>query len=328
MTPPLAALTGANGFLGSHIADRLLERGFAVRAGVRAGSDLRWLAGKPIETITLDWAAPADGEAGLDRLLDGAAAVLHCAGVIRAPDEAGYARGNVETTRRLVATAGRHSSVRTLLLVSSLAASGPSTPGRPRREDDPPAPINPYGRSKLAAERLLEGGLPVRAVVLRPPALYGPRDHAWLMMFRLAARGWSVRLSGACEPVSLVDGRDAAAAAVALVESPAAAGSYFVDDGRGYGWREITDALAAASGRRLTTLRAPLGALRAAARVIGPRRAARSALLNPERLGTFAAPAWLCSGERLRRDTGFEAERDLERGFRETLEFYRRAGWV
>jgi nucleoside-diphosphate-sugar epimerase len=319
---PRVVVTGATGFLGSHLVDALLARGYEVRAAVRVSSNLRWLLGKPLETVV-----PGEGEDGWSWLLADADAVVHCAGVVSAPDEAGYHAGNVETTRRLAAAAARAPALQTFVLVSSLAAGGPATAAGPRREDDPPAPVNAYGRSKLAGEALLTPDLPFRTAVLRPPALYGPRDAAFLPLFAWARRGWTIAMHDGLSALSLVDGRDCAAAAIALLETEGARGVYYVDDAHAYGWTDLAAALAGAVERRVRAVPIPLGALRLAARLAGP-LAARTALLSPERLASVTAPAWTCDGGRLRAETGFRAERDLARGFRETWAFYRAAGWL
>lgn len=325
--PPgsLVALTGATGFLGSHIADALLAGGWRVRAAVRPTSDRRWLARLPVETVTLTW---REGSPAVDAFVGGAAAVVHCAGVVRAPDEAAYQRGNVETTRLLLAAAARAGGVGAFVLVSSLAAAGPSPVDAPLREDAAPAPVSAYGRSKLAAEEAAAAGWPFRTACLRPPALYGPRDAAFLPLFQAARRGWSPRLTGGLANLSLVDGRDAAAAAVALLASPAACGPYFVDAGRPYDWDDLARALGTAWGRRVRTARVPVAALNGLARLLGPRLSARLPLLHAERLATLGVAAWSCRADRLRADTGWRPERDLERGFRETLAWYRDAGWL
>lgn len=331
------ALTGATGFLGSHIADALLAAGYGVRAGVRPTSNRRWLEGKSLKAVTID----LRDDAACDRFLAGTAGLVHCAGVVVADDEAAYRAGNLHPTETLLRAAERtwgDDPAATVVFVSSLAAHGPATLSAPAREDQPPHPISAYGRSKRAAEQAVErapGGF--RRTILRPPSLYGPRDREFLPLYRAALHGWTLRLGGNLDGVSLVDGRDAAAAAVALLTTPNARGTYFVSDRNvGYDWDAIRSALARAAGRRLRRLDVPLGMVKAAAAVAGLWRgvlgnAVRSGggpMLNADRMRDLSAPGWVCDGSRLTRDTGFVPARDAANGFAEAMAHARQIGWL
>jgi nucleoside-diphosphate-sugar epimerase len=170
-------------------------------------------------------------------------------------------------------------------------------------------------------------------------------------MVKCARHGWIGRFGNRLSGLSLVHGADAAAAAVALVETSSATGAYFVDDGDpesetasaataapedgiarshpwGYALDELHAALERVLRRRIRTLAVPLGVLRGAARLVGTRRATRSPLLNPDRLADLATDGWVCSGARLRRDTAFRPRFDLVRGLQDTVDFYRGARWL
>jgi len=338
MTDGAIAVTGATGFLGSHVCDALLAAGLPARAAHRASSDLRWLRGKALETVLVDLADPRS----LDTFLRGCRGVIHCAGVVMA-DPATYTRVNVDGTRRLLEAAERSRSVETFVLISSLAAGGPGTLAAPRREDLPDEPRNDYGRSKRAGEALLtERAWPFRTVALRPPSLYGPRDREFLILLRAAARGWTASFGRRFDGLSLVHGRDAANAAVALLETATARGSYYLDDGPGpdgpsdpgrrwvwgYEWDEVVRVLGGLFGRPVRSLTVPVGALRLASRLVGARRRQTSMLLHPDRLEDLAAPGWVCAAGRLRADTSWRPGFDVASGFRDTLSFYRRHGWL
>jgi nucleoside-diphosphate-sugar epimerase len=240
----------------------------------------------------------------------------------------------VTTTDRLLEAANEawnvHDGTAAFVLVSSLAAHGPAGPEQPARETDPCRPITAYGRSKLAAEELLAtGNWPFRSVVLRPPSLYGPRDTEFLPLFRLARHGWTGRMGTRLRALSLVDGRDAAAAAVGLLETASATGPYFVDDGRlGYTWPDLAEALSVMAERRVRTLTVPLGLLKAFSLLVGRGRAAGSPILNRDRIRDLDSEGWVCDGSRLAADTGFRARHGAAHGFTETLDFYRREGWL
>ena len=127
----------------------------------------------------------------------------------------------------------------------------------------------------------------------------------------------------------LVDGRDSARATVALLETEAATGIYFVADAAvGYDWRRIQDALSTAAGRTVRRVEVPMGALRVAASLTGLLGNEASLLLNPDRVRDIDTVGWVCDGSRLTRDTGFVAQRDAATGFSETLDFYRKHGWL
>lgn len=323
------ALTGATGFLGSHIADRLLAADWQVRAAIRPTSSLRWLAGKPLATVETDLADPDSCR----RLVAGCQAVIHCAGVVSAVSEEAYRRGNVDTTASLLAAAAEvwaheRPAEPVFVLISSLAAHGPAGLRAPATEESPCHPITAYGRSKLAAEELVTGrSWPFRTAILRPPGLYGPRDRDFVPLFKAARLGVTVRIGRSMDGLSLVDGRDAAAAAVALLECPTARGAFFVDDGHtGYDWDELSLALSGAVGRRVRVLPVPLGLLKLLAAVAGRGRAARSPVLNPDRMRDLDSPGWVCDGARLRQTTGFHAQFDLAAGFRSTVQDLTRQG--
>lgn len=323
------ALTGATGFLGSHIADTLLEAGYAVRAAVRPTSNLRWLENKPIVTMETDLLS----EPSCREFLGEATALIHCAGVVSARSEQDYLTGNAATTRVLLETAAakwgdKPAAAPTFILISSLAAHGPAGFAHPATEDAPCRPITAYGRSKVAAENIVnEASLPGRKIILRPPGLYGPRDREFLPLFKAARLGISASIGRNMEGLSLVDGRDSAAAAVALLQCPRAEGTFFVDDGHcGYNWQEMAAALSAAMNRKVRHLTFPLGILRIVATLVGRERADRSPVLNKDRMRDLDTIGWVCDGSRLREVTGFTARYSLARGFTETVQDLKEQG--
>jgi len=327
---PLIALTGGTGFLGSHIADTLLARGFRVRVSVRATSSHRWLEGKPLEIMETNLVDAQDCR----RLLAGTAGLIHCAGLVAAPSAELYRLANVRSTETLLDAAGAAwtslGDDAVFVLISSLAAHGPAGLDRPAVEDDADDPITAYGRSKLQAEAALNSRTRTfRTAILRPPSLYGPRDREFMPLLKLARRGWTARLGRRMTGLSLVDGRDAAAAAVDVLESPAARGTFFVDDGRGgYDWEDLRTALEAMAGRRVRRVTVPLALLRAVAFLAGRGRAARSPVLNRDRIADLDCAGWVCDGRRLTAATAFAGGREAAVGFRQTLEFYREEGWL
>ncbi len=180
------AVTGGTGFVGSHLVDTLCAAGLRPRVLVRDPAAPRWIADRPVEWIAGD----LHDRAALSRLVQDAGTVIHLAGVVRAGAEADFDRGNREGTRNLVAALEQASSGARLVHVSSLAAAGPSASVEGLEPDAEPRPVSAYGRSKLAAEAEVRTlGVRCPWVILRPPAIYGPRDTDVLEFFKMAARG-------------------------------------------------------------------------------------------------------------------------------------------
>jgi nucleoside-diphosphate-sugar epimerase len=338
MSGELVAVTGASGFLGSHVCDVLIAGGYQVRAGHRPTSSMRWLHDKKLERSLVNLANPASCVA----FLADCHAVVHCAGALMA-DEDTYQRVNVDHTRILAEAAARAGTVRRFVYISSLAAGGPAGIFNPRDESMADQPISGYGRSKQAAEQLLAAGSwSFSTVTLRPPSLYGPRDRAFLPLLRWAKLGLTGRVGDQMEGLSLVEGRDAARAAVALLEAPDAHGFYYVDDGPGpggpldpgrrhhwgYDWDDVVMVLQTLFDRSQREINIPLGLLRTISRLLPAGKRNASPLFNPDRIDDLDTEGWVCTGARLRQDTGWKPEYNLASGMRSALAFYRRRGWI
>ncbi len=328
MKDTLALVTGATGFAGSHMMDRLLAAGYRVRVLVRRTSNRRWLPAGRVEAVTAD-VRDADG---LRRLVDGVAWVFHFGGITRARRREDFFRVNTAGTRALAAAFGDVApDGGGFLFCSSLAASGPAPAAdRPRREDDPPAPISAYGESKLAAEHWLAEHLPprIRFISVRPPTVYGPRDEAVLVFFRWARRGWLPMPALPASRLSVIHGEDLAAACLFLTES-GGTGVYHVSDGGYYGWDDVGAAAAKALGNRLRPIRFPPWAVRAAGALseAAGRAAGRMPAVNREKVRDLLAPFWTCEPARLQA-AGFQPRFGLEDGFDQTIRWYRAAGWL
>jgi nucleoside-diphosphate-sugar epimerase len=184
-------VTGASGFIGSHLVHKLADDGHEVRALVRRNSSREHLSEdgrRDFEFVV----GELHDVAAMTEAMTGAEIVYHVAGATAAFDRATFDRTNVDGTRTVLAAA-RAAGVRRVVMVSSLMAAGPSHPDVARREHHRHNEgFSDYGDSKLAAERLAfaaarEGTLEV--VIVRPPLVYGPRDRDVLQMIRSAKLG-------------------------------------------------------------------------------------------------------------------------------------------
>ncbi len=262
----ILAITGGTGFVGSHVIDRAVAAGHQVRALTRrlqeAREGVEWVAGS------------LQDAASLDRLVSGADAVIHVAGVVNAPDRAGFAAGNIDGTRAVAAAAAKARVLR-FVHVSSLAA----------REPD----LSRYGWSKAEAERIIaESGL--AWTIVRPTGVYGPRDTELRDMFRIARLG----LAFLPPPgrVSLIAVEDLADLLIALATKESPPAIFEADDGGpGYTHAELANAIGRAVGGAVLPLPLPRALLSFAARLDGALRG-KDAKLTPDRVGYLCHADW------------------------------------
>ncbi len=303
MTSPLTiALTGGTGFVGGRLIEAARQAGVTVRALTRR-------AQPPADGVT--WIDGAlDQPASLLRLIEGAEAVIHVAGVINAPDAAGFEAGNVIGTGAILAAAER-AGIKRFVHVSSLAAREPG--------------LSLYGASKARSEALVSAS-PLSTAIVRPPAVYGPGDRETLELFKMAARG--LVLLPPAGKLSLIHADDLARLLLALARSDER-GTIEPDDGRPGGWthRAFGQALGRAVGRRVRTLSTPRLFLRLGARADRLMRGT-AAKLTPDRAAYFCHPDWTVDPDRAAPPALWRPSIPTERGLTETATWYRAAGWL
>lgn len=303
----LIAITGATGFAGRHAVSELLLHGVRLRALVRDPSRAGLAAG--VETVNGDL---ADG-AALARLVAGADAVIHVAGALTALDRAGYFRVNEQGTRA-IADAAQKAGVRRFVHVSSLAAREPQLSG--------------YAASKRAGEELIasrRGAL--NAVIIRPPAVYGPGDKGTLPLIRELTRPVAAIPGRPDARFSLIHARDLARL-IARALGEGGQGLHEVSDGRpgGYGW---SDLVLAASGMRGGPVR-PVFLPRAVPTAVAAvaeglaRLTGKPSMVNRGKIAELYHPDWVA------RPSGFGLTDPIAfaSGLDETVTWYRNAGWL
>ena len=321
----LVAVTGASGFIGRHLSTQLAARGFEVRAIVRPSAvPLRRHTLHPevaVVRAALDPTALADAFRNVE-------AVIHLAGVIAAVRENDYWTVNVAGTRA-VAEAARRARAR-LVHVSSLAAAGPAAPASPRSEDDAPAPLTPYGRSKLESERAVAGFDGLNWIVLRPGVVYGPGDRAMLPLFRFARRGFLPLVGRSSAAYTCIHVADVVRAIEAAIDASVNREAIFVGHPVPVTARELLEGVRAAAGRRAVIIRVPALVTRIGAAVGDLAGAVRGQpmLLNRSRYRELYADGFACRVDRLREHLGVVAQIDLRDGLEETAAWYKREGWL
>lgn len=317
-------ITGATGFVGSHLVETLAARGGQARALVRESSDTSLLQRHGFETVV----GGLSDEASLRRAVAGADTVLHLAAATRALDADTFHRVNAEGTERLLAAMAAESGDARLVYLSSMAAVGPARDGAPVHPNDEPRPLTAYGRSKLAGERVVRERWP-NAAILRPPAVYGPGDRDLLTFFRLA-RFRILPVAGPPDrEVQLVHAGDLAAGVVAAADARDAAGVYHIAEPRSYRWAAVLDLMADAVGRTGVKVRVPSAVVKGAAAVSqGMARLTRRPVIFDRDKARELLAEWTCETATARQELGYEAATPLAEGLRETAAWYRTYGWL
>ena len=331
MSAPVAFVTGGAGFVGSHLVEELMRRGYRVRALVRASP--KWLDGLDVELVTGDLQDTRALAAGVE----GADTVFHVAGLTRARDQETLDAANVDGTLVLLETVRQRApDVRKVLVTSSLEAMGPNrlapdgTP-LPALEIDVPEPISMYGHSKARMEaevRKQFDDLPV--VIVRPPAVYGPREADIFVMIKGASRGLFAVVGRSDVPrLSLVHVRDLVRGMVELAESDGTAGETYFVGTRGYSWDEVQQAMERALGRRTLRLSVPpalIGPAGVLAEGIGRVTGSLPPLTRDK--AEAARHTWICASSKAEAAVGYTPEIGLGEGMAETVDWYREAGWL
>jgi dihydroflavonol-4-reductase len=320
-----ALVTGATGFVGSHLAEALRQRGDDVTALARSSRKAEPLIAQGVSVIPGD----LHDLAALQRAVKGQNVVYHVAGLVAARNEAEFLRANRGGTENVVAAMER-AGVSRLILVSSLAAAGPAPRGAPLSGDEPARPVTAYGRSKLAAEQIVRrSGLSWS--IVRPPIVYGPRDREILKVFRLARLRIAPVFGDGAQELVAVHAEDLAAALIAAASSPATTGrTYTACHPEVFTSAQFGVAVASAMGRSVTTLRIPQTVGRAVLSLTeaAAKLARQSTILTTDKANEFFQPAWTGDPRPLTGDTGWRAGYDLKSGLAHTYRWYREAGWL
>jgi dihydroflavonol-4-reductase len=321
-----AFVTGGTGFIGSHLVESLLARpGTDVVALVRDPARLRWLEGLGVDCVRGDLLTIPPLPSDIDT-------VFHLAGATKASKSAVYYTVNQKGTASLFESlAGRGIRAKVVLL-SSLAAAGPLFEGRPVREDDPARPVSRYGKSKLAGERealRFQDRFPL--VILRPGAVYGPRDTDFLDYFKIVRRGWLPRAGFRTPPISVCHVSDLVEALWAAARTRVGSGEIFNIAGpTPVQWDDIGRAAARALGRRVRALRVPrvLAWSAAALSDLAGRLTGRPGIFSRDKYKEMVQDGWVQDVRKAELVLGFRAAVGLEDGIRDTIGWYRERGWL
>lgn len=328
-------VTGATSFIGRHLVWRLVSMGDDVVGlgdpGSEGVSELREMGVRVAPGDVTDVESIKQAAAGVD-------VVYHVAGALRATERHSLSDINEQGVANVADACAAQPQPPILVVMSSVAASGPSTGGRPRVESDVPRPVSTYGKSKLAGELQARLRPTVPTTIVRPAVVFGDGDKETLELFRIAERGWHVVPGDGQQRVSLIHVADLAYLLVHAAEfgeriSPdnPAQGVYFAAHPEDVTFAEFGRRLGRALGqdtlRVIPTPQAVTWGV-AALSELTARVRGRSSLLTREQAKSLAAGAWHCSGTKAIKHLRLKLKMSLDERLDQTVKWYRAEGWL
>jgi len=321
-----AFITGGTGFIGSHLIDYLLKKGFDIHALVRNLNNPKWLRGKKITFLKGDFF-------NIPPLSKDINYIFHLGGLTKASKSADYYTVNRQGTASLFQSLiSQKISPERIIYLSSLGAAGPSSNGRPVKESDPPHPITPYGQSKLMAEiEALKHTKEFPVVILRAGAIYGPRDRDFLNYFAFIKKGILPSLRSSQRLLSLCYVKDLVRALYLCTQKELTSGEIInIADSKPCYYDDIGEAAGRALGKKLKKISFPLPAFYISALIyelVGI-LTKNPSIFNRHKFKEMRQPGWTADVRKAEEKLSFRTQYNLEEAIKETMDWYLEQGWL
>ena len=317
-------VTGASGFIGSHVVDALLQRHCTVHCLVRRTSDPRWLDRTKVHLHYGNLEKPFS----LKEFLGKTDYVFHCAGLTRAKTRQEFFRANATACKTLYEECAEHGKhLKRIIHISSLASVGPALPDQPVDENTPCKPLTYYGKSKLAGEQIarqFSSSLPI--VILRPPIVYGPREVNFFAFIDGIARGWNLQVGHKNRVLSLIYITDLVQAMLRAAVGPSPGNDvYFITDGNFYHWDDVVETASEVLNVRPRSIRIPDGLLAFIGLLLEFMSIyqKKPPLLDSQRIIDIRQSAWTASSKKFFDRFEFQPQYDFKKGLEETVNWHK-----
>ncbi len=319
-----ALVTGATGFIGSHLVEELIKRGYGVTCLARKGSNLKWIEGLDATIFYGD----CEDESSLRGIPEDFDYVFHLAGLTKARKEEDFFCVNVKGTENLLrGVSARAPGLKRFIHLSSLAASGPSRNGTPLTETSEPKPVSSYGKSKLESEAVAEKyKKKIPLTIIRPPAVYGPRDRDFFVLFKMLKKGFYPYWGKCYYSLLYVD--DLVRGVIAAAEAKEAEGGiYFLSDGHVYSNEDIVREISTVLSKKIVKMRMPKSLLKLLVE-IGESFGKKSSIINSDKLRELNHFHWTCNSSKAEKDFNFIPKVMIKEGIKWTADWYRIHQWL
>ena len=322
-----ALITGATGFIGSHLAAELFKRGYEVTCLVRATSDLKWLDGLDIKLVE----GNCSDKDSLYSCIRGQDYIFHLAGLIKSACSENFYSVNAKGTENLIEAVVRNNpGIKRFIYLSSLSAFGPGGNLDPAEINCNPHPVSDYGKSKLRGEEsVLKHSSRIPVSILRPAVVYGPRDKGFVLFFKMIKKGVMPYWGNGHTSLVYID--DLIEAIILSTENDKAAGkSYFISDGMAYSNNEIIGEIASALNVKLFMIKLPKPVLQ----IIGflgsgiSKITGKSTMINSDKVKELTYTDWVCDITEAENDLCFKPKVMLKEGIKWTADWYRIHKWI
>ena len=324
-------ITGANGFIGGYLVDEAINQGLDVFAGVCKESNHASLKEKKLQVIYIDF----DDEASLVDLMQNYKFdyIIHNAGITKSPDKNQFHEVNVNLLVKLTKAIQKSGvTLRKFVYISSLAAYGPADhqPGKTITEDSIPKPVTEYGRSKLAAERYLKEKTQLPYIIIRPTAVYGPKDKEFLSVFQMVMNRINLQPGLKTQYLTLIFIKDLAGVILKATLSPYTKTAYFINDGSLYSSDHFVRIIKRTLNKKTLNIKVPLFLVKIITFIMEnfSKLIGEYSILNTDKVHELEARYWNCDASKVSTELNYAIQYTLEEGVKETADWYQTHKWI